>query len=385
VRIVLANKFAHLTGGADRHALLLAGALRERGHDVAFLSTESPLNVETEGVFVPLRVTHATRGRTDRANAIRVALESVWNPAAASGAADLVRRFRPDVLHVHKLYPQLSVAPVVVAARLGVPVVQTLHDFETIAANPLDQRGRAVDTTEERLSYRAVNTLTFTTRRWLQRPRVSGWVAVSRALARAHADRGIEATVIPNFAAPEPRRRPFEERSGAVYVGRLSAEKGVGDLVELARRIPDLPISVAGDGDLREMLERASTTLPNLRLLGSVPARNVPDLLAEHLVTVLPSHCDEGGPVAAVEAMASGTPVVGYDRGGLGEYIRDADAGAAVTNLDDLALAVRDLTGDRAAWAKRAAAAADAAGRRHTPAAHATALERVYETVSRTR
>ena len=60
----------------------------------------------------------------------------------------LVREFRPDVVHAHKLYPQLSVAPVVVAARHRVPVVQTLHDFELVSASLLDVRGGRLDRDE---------------------------------------------------------------------------------------------------------------------------------------------------------------------------------------------------------------------------------------------
>jgi glycosyltransferase involved in cell wall biosynthesis len=77
--------------------------------------------------------------------------------------------------------------------------------------------------------------------------------------------------------------------------------------------------------------------------------------------------------------MAAGTPVVGYDRGGLGEYVRDAGAGAAVTGLDAFVAAVDNLVADPARWQRVSAAARTAAETRHSVTSHVTALEAVYE------
>ena len=62
----------------------------------------------------------------------------------------LIERFRPQVVHAHKLYPQLSGAPVIAAARAKLPIVQTLHDYEFLAASYLDHRGRWIDRDESR-------------------------------------------------------------------------------------------------------------------------------------------------------------------------------------------------------------------------------------------
>src|SRR5206468_710983 len=79
VRIVLVNKFAHLTGGADRHCLALAKVLRERGHDVVFLSTAGAENVESRGIFVRATVTHGSRDTLVRWARARAALAAFWN------------------------------------------------------------------------------------------------------------------------------------------------------------------------------------------------------------------------------------------------------------------------------------------------------------------
>ena len=61
MKILMVNVYGHVTGGADSHCLSLANALEDRGHKVAFLATEAPLNVINRGGFVPLTVTQETR------------------------------------------------------------------------------------------------------------------------------------------------------------------------------------------------------------------------------------------------------------------------------------------------------------------------------------
>ena len=151
----------------------------------------------------------------------------------------LIRQFRPDVVHVHKAYVQLSVAPVVVAARHGVPIVQTAHDYEFISASPVDSTGGRWDRNESRFSYRALNSTTMLARRFVHRPRVSRWIAVSRDLARSYREKaGIEMAVIPNFTEPSGCAGSLLARSGVVFVGRLSREKGVEHVLEAARTTP---------------------------------------------------------------------------------------------------------------------------------------------------
>ena len=113
-----------------------------------------PENLESDGLFVDCSVTHVSRDHLGLLAQGRVFRSALWNGEAARATDRLVDEFRPDVVHTHKLYPQLSVAPVVVAARRGVPVVQTLHDFEMLGASPIDVRGGWWDRDEPRLRHK---------------------------------------------------------------------------------------------------------------------------------------------------------------------------------------------------------------------------------------
>ena len=331
MRVLLVNKYAYVTGGADLNCLGLAEVLRRRGHDVALLSTASSQNVWVEGEFIEASVTHASRERLGAAQQVGVARRALWNPSAAAAMRRLIERFRPQVVHAHKLYPQLSGAPVIAAARAKLPIVQTLHDYEFLAASYRDHRGRWIDRDESKASFRALNTATYVLRRRLHAGKVDAWIANSRYVAARYGARGIVSTVLPSFVEPVTADPPsFLDRRGVVFVGRLSVEKGVRDVLELAESLPSIEFSVAGHGPLEEEVAAAAGRLPNLEFVGSLDHAAVLRLLERARVCVMPSRWQEPGGIAALEAMSVGTPVVAYASGGLAEYVGDIGGGHVI-------------------------------------------------------
>lgn len=378
MRVLIVNKFAHVTGGADAHCLALAELLRSHGHEVAFLSTASEANLETRGVFVRTRVSNRSRGALSPTQQLDVALRAFWNPEAAHGATRALAEFAPDVVHAHKLYPQLSVAPLAAAARAGVPVVQTVHDHEFVAANAIDDECCLVDRLEERASYRALNTASQVIRRFVHPRLVREWIAVSRYIAGKLPSSVANVHVLPNFVEVPDEVSPFAGRNGVVFVGRLEREKGVDDVLDLARSHPDLRVVVAGDGGMRATVEQAARALPNLDYRGLVARADIPALLAEARVCLLPSRRREGGPMAALEAMAAGTPVVTFAGGGLGEYVADA-GGVVVDAPADLDEWCARLAVDEDAWTTRSAAAVAGMRAVHSQDGYYDRLVEVYD------
>jgi glycosyltransferase involved in cell wall biosynthesis len=381
LRIVIVNKFAHVTGGADQHVIELVGALRTRGHEVRVLTTSSPLNVEQDGRFVALTVTHATRNQLPPLRRAEVAGRAFWNWSAAKEMRLLVDDFRPDVVHVHKLYPQLSVAPVVVANRRGIPIVHTLHDLELVAANPLARGGEWRDRIEERAEYRLLNTATFAIRRSVHRPRITSFVAPSAYIADLHRQFGIEAEVIPNFTdfAGRSGVPDYEEREGILFVGRLSPQKGVFDVIELAGRLPGHQVTVAGFGPLAARLNDELLLLPNARYVGAADRLTLEMLLGAARVVVMPSSYPEIGPLTAIEAMALGTPVVAYDHSGLAEYVRGAGGGNVVpADVEPMAERAAAIHDDRELWNRLSAAGVTGARHQHSPEGYAARIIEVY-------
>jgi glycosyltransferase involved in cell wall biosynthesis len=385
MRILIVNKYARVTGGADVVALGLADALRGRGHDVAMLSTASPDNLFGEGEFVGASVTSVSRGELGAGAQADVARRALWNPAAAGAMRRLIQRFRPQVVHAHKLYPQLSAAPAVVAHRAGIPLVQHLHDYEFISASWRDHSGRWLDRDEGRRSVRALNDATFVVRRLVHARAVDAWIANSRYVAGRHAPAGIEATVLPCFVEPAVgRRAAHSERSGALFVGRLDADKGVRDVLSAAELLPSMDFTLAGRGPLEAEVSEAARRLPNVTFAGGLDRAEVIGLLGRARICVMPSRWQEPGGIAALEAMSVGTPVIAYASGGLSEYVGDAGGGRVVgPGVEALATECEALDQDGAAWEELSAAGAAAVATDNSPEAYARACEEVYEALLR--
>jgi glycosyltransferase involved in cell wall biosynthesis len=389
LRVVIVNNFAHQTGGADQHCFWLAEALRRRGHEVAFLATADDRNTEQEGVFIPCTVTHASRDHLSLVRQAGVFAGALWNRSAGRAMRQLLDEFRPDVVHAHKLYPQLSVAPVVVASRAGFPVVQTLHDFEMISSSPIDARGGWWDRDEAKIRYQALNSATRPVHRFVHAPRVDAFVSVSRFVARVHAPYGIEATVLPNFV-PAVRSveslSGYEGRRGIAFLGRLRPEKGVLDVVEMAKYVDGIDVTIVGSGDLEETVRSASESTPNLHAAGFVSAPTLQEIIEHSRVLVIPSRCQDAGPLVPLESMSHGTPVVAYSVGGLGEYVADAGGGRVIpSDVQAMAAAATEIHEDRATWERLSGRGLAAIAERHTPDVYAERIEEIYRSVMTSR
>ena len=382
MKIVLVNKYARVTGGADRHVIDLATRLVARGHRVRFLSSPPPAGFEFGGEYVDATVTHATREQLGLGETIRVGATLVWNRSAAAAMSRLIDAERPDVVHVHKAYPQLSVAPAVIAAARGVPIVQTAHDYEFISANAEDERGSALDRSSARLADRGANTITFALRRRRHVPRVSAWIVASTFVQHAYARRGIDARVLPLFTlSADDRPRPdVDGRSGIVFAGRLVKAKGIVDVVEVARRHPEIPVTVAGAGELEGYVSQEAALLPNLRFVGHVGGDELERLVESARVSLIPSRWAEPAGLVALEAMARGTPVVAYSSGGLAEYVTSGGGGVLVGTADvgALAEAAAGLHEDRERWLELSATGRDGVLGRHDPDTYVEGLEAIY-------
>lgn len=179
-------------------------------------------------------------------------------------------------------------------------------------------------------------------------------VTTDRIAREVSADCGLpegRVAVIPNYVETD-LFRPLAPAGRAVravcFVGRLDEVKNPLVLVQ-ALAGTGLALDVIGDGPLKAPLRQAADAarVP-LRLLGNRPHRELPALMAEAGLFVLPSH-REGHPKTLLEAMACGLPVIGTDVPGIREVIRHRDTGFLCgTSLEDLRKAIEEVVGDAA-------------------------------------
>ena len=294
-----------------------------------------------------------------------LALEGAWSRQSYDEIAALIGRHRPDVAHFHNTFPLISPSAYAACQDNGVPVVQTLHNYRLICANALLLRdgkpceacvGTSLLPALRYRCYRGSLPATgaivwmLARNRWhgTYRRLVDRYIALTRFAAGRLVAGGLPVermTVKPNFLDAPPAAAETRE-TFAIYVGRLSDEKGVRTLLRAWATNRSLPLKILGDGPLRAELANAAARqgLP-IELLGQRPKDEVLRLMRRAALQIVPSECYEGFPMVILEAFACGTPVVASNIGSLAEIVEHERTGLlfAPGDAEDLASKVQSL------------------------------------------
>ncbi len=362
VRILHVNKFLHRRGGAESYMLDLAERQRSRGDRVSFFAMEHPDNqADPNQDLFPSRMelNPPPDGLLGRA---RTAGQILYRPDARSSMEAVLERDRPDVVHLHNIYHQLSPSILRPIARRGVPAVMTLHDYKLVCPTyQFLDHGQICEAClpgrfREAAKRRCNNGSTFgsalsalelrvhtSTRAYSP---VRAFLCPSDFLRAKMAEGGVfpdRLVHLPNFCDVTGLTPATEPGRGILYAGRLSPEKGVDVLLEAAALLPpDLAVTIAGDGPARADLERLAQARglgERVRFLGRIPGADLHAQMRRHAVVVVPSRWYENQPMSVLEAYGCGRPVVASDLGGMSEQIEDEVTGRLVPYNDPRALA----------------------------------------------
>lgn len=286
-----------------------------------------------------------------------------WNPAVRRELAARLRAGRPDVVHIHNVFPLLSPAVLAACADAGVPAVATLHNYtqicppgtlqrdgrpctECVGATPLPAvrhgcyRGSRLATVPLAVS------LSANRRRW--------WTGVERFLCISAAQRDVlvrsgmpaERLAVKHNFVPEPGVRRTGAGEHLLYLGRLAEAKGVRLLMaawdELAAAGGvGVPLVIAGTGPLEDEVTAWAAGRDDVRYAGLYDTDRCRRAIAGAVAVVAPSTWLEAFGLVAVEAMAAGVPVVAAGHGAFTELVEDGGTGLLHRPGDAASLASR--------------------------------------------
>jgi glycosyltransferase involved in cell wall biosynthesis len=324
MKVLVVHNAYQIRGGEDSVVESEVTLLRSAGHEV---HTYTRHNDEIKLMSRP-----------------RAGLESVWSHQSSREVDDLLCKFRPDVMHVHNTLPLISPSVFWAARRAGVPCVMTLHNFRLLCPQAMFLRdGRVCEDCLGRLPWRSVTHRCYR-QSALQSAVLSVGVAFHRAIdTYSQVDRFIALSqfarlkfieggvpserivVKPNFVEDYAvsQKTQSKNRRGGLFVGRLSAEKGVSVLISAANSWPQGTVQVIGHGPLEEDV-RASG---QLTYQGSMPLHDVMQKMADAAFLIVPSICYENFPRTIAEAFCMGLPVIASRLGGMAEIIEDGVTG----------------------------------------------------------
>lgn len=261
---------------------------------------------------------------------------------------DRIRDLRPDVVHVHNLFPNFGSRWL---AKLQLPLVVTLHNYRSVCAEgSLFREGAPCTLCPDgakwsglrhrcyRDSAAATLPLAVAMRRGLSKDPLISRAALILVPSDFHRDLLISygldprrSRTSPNFVPMSNTSRPLSSvtpRSGWLYVGRLDAGKGILPFVQ---RWPEGEhLTVIGDGPLRTEVVRAAG--PGVHVVGQQPRVSVDRILQESEGLVFPSRHFESQPLVYLEALRAGTPVVALEGNAVARAV--SSEGTGVTYRD---------------------------------------------------
>ena len=327
------------------NVLVVHNRYRETGGEDRVVENESALLARGGHTVVPYTVENSS---IDSFTRVALACKTVWNAASYKEVRTLLARERITVMHVHNTLPLASPAVYYAAAAEGVPVVQTLHNYRLLCPNALCFRNdapcvecvtaKSLVPAVRHACYRGSMAATATVAAMLRIHQTAGtwqrkidtYIAPSEFARAMFVSGGLPAdriVVKPHFVDLDPGIGTG--RGGyAVFVGRLSPEKGIATLLDAWAELQTrMPLVIVGDGPMAPTVAAAASQYPGITWLGRRPPGEVHRLIGDAAFLVFPSVVYETFGQVIVEAYAAGTPVI-VSAGGSGEeLVRPSETG----------------------------------------------------------
>lgn len=388
MKVLIVHNCYRLPGGEDVVARREAELLRSHGHDVTYYTRS---NEELDAA-----------GLVDRASA---SIAAIWSRKSYAELVDLLRAETPDVVHVHNAHFVISPAVYFACNAAGVPVVQTLHNPRLMCpAGTLSRNGQlCTECVGRRFAIpgvvhacyrdsRAATALTAavsSVHRLLGtwRDRIDLYIASTEFYRRLFIRCGLPAekvVVKPHFVTPDPGATGPVDHGYALFIGRLTSEKGIATLLEAWRALPDVPLKIRGDGPM--MSSVAETIDQNggagIEVVARLDERELVSLIRGAAFLVWPSiGFYETFGLVAIEAFACGRPVIASRVGVMSEIVEDGVTGLHFEAGDagDLVRKVRWAVDHSAEMQRMGETARQRFLERYTAEANHSKLAQIYE------
>jgi len=379
--------------------------MQRKGHEVAGFARKHPSDIPSqyERFFPPDIVTDKISLSWD---AVRTMKEIFYSRSARNGLEQVLSSFKPDIAHVHNMYGRLTTSVLDLLSEKKIPIVMTLHDYKLVCPTYLFMRNSRVceDCKGDRFymavknrchkgSYAAsaIVALESYMNAWLKKYRkyVAFFISPSLFLKDKLTECGWPADQIkhvPNFLPITELDPMYAPGTDFLYLGRLSEEKGIKTLVRAFMEMKQghFGLKIVGDGPIRADLERLAKGNPLIRFTGYLSGKELQDASRYALAIVVPSLCYENAPLAILEAMAYGKPVLGARIGGIPEMIQDGLNGFLFESGNEAELKStmeRFIKLPKAHIEKMGRAGRNMAASQNSPESHYVALLGIYRNI----
>ncbi len=326
MHILLLHNTYQQAGGEDTTLENEKTLLRQHGHDVSVFTVS---NDSIRGLWRKV----ATAWFTAR---------SPWGKKQAGKA---IEKYKPDLVHIHNFFPLLSPSVYEACRQAGIPVVQSLHNYRTVCAGTFLMRdGNLCEDCIHGTPYQAVlnrcyrnsrmgslavaHMVAHNRKRGTWQTQVDRFVAMTQFGKKKFVESGFpphKISVKPHFVnAVESSGDAVRSPVSALYVGRLSPEKGIHTLLKAWKNLP-VPLRIVGDGPLMESVKKNASEF--IAVAGSKPPGQIAGEMSRASFLIFPSEWHEIFGLTIIEAYSQGLPVIASNLGAMQEIVEDRVTG----------------------------------------------------------
>jgi glycosyltransferase involved in cell wall biosynthesis len=400
MRVLFCNKYNYRFSGTEVYLFELMELMRSNGHEVALFSMVDERGEPTpyDRHFVP----HIDfKGELSWRQKVQGAAHVIYSTEARRRLRAMIQEFRPDMAHIRSIYHHLSPSILWELRAQNVPVLYHLNDFKLLCPSyNFVSGGNACERCKGGAFWHALRTRCYHgaaaratlvaeayVHRWLgtYRKCVDLFLAPSRFVRDKFVEHGWDAElfeVLPHFQNIHAAYEPPKD-GPILYFGRLSAEKGIDDLIRAMQQLPHIHLVIAGDGPQKNELEQLTTSLrlTNVEFVGYLNAEERDRRIAQSRFTVLPSHAYETLGKTILESYSHARSVIASDIGSRRELIHDGETGLLyrVGSVNQLADAIQLLAANPELTQKMGRAGWEMARCEYKPEQHYQKLRGLYD------
>lgn len=346
MKILMVNKFLYSRGGCENYMLFLGEHLKKLGHEVEYFGMYDEKNIVGNSAG---KYTQNMDFHSKGLERFLYPLKIIYSFEAKKKIVQVIEHFQPDIIHMNNINFQLTPSVIYGAKKRGIPVVQTVHDYQMICPNHLLYNFDKNEICEKCIHGSYTNCIK---NKCIHNSRVKSIIGAVEAkiysllktynkvdlfispshfleeklLSAKNLYQGKTKT-IHNFINKD--KFTSQEENGETYIafaGRLSKEKGVEYLAAVARLLPEYTFMVAGDGPDKDMLK----DVDNMKLVGFLTGEGLIEFMGKAKVILVPSIWYENCPLSILEAQCMGVPVATMNNGGMAELVKDGITGVLV-------------------------------------------------------
>lgn len=344
INILLIHNAYTTFGGEDKVVNNIANLLKEKGHQICLFVRDSS------------EISNTLRGK------FRALFSGIYSWNSKCAIRKCIKEFKPDVVHIHNLYPLISPSVLPACRHLGIPVVMNLHNFRLICPNGLFlTKGQICEKCSGGREYWCVlrncesNLLksfgyalrNFIARKWkFFLDNITIYICLTEFQKQRFIQEGFpkdKIIVIPHMIDKISSEILTNHGEYVGYIGRISPEKGLPTLIEASRICKDIQFKAAGSYDQNPQMKAEAPQ--NFNFYGHLQNDFLDKFYLNSRFIVLCSICYEAFGLVVLEAMIRGKAVICSRLGGLPEIVDDGITGLLFEpgNAKDLSEKIRYL------------------------------------------